>query len=311
MHTKLRPDYENKFRPLVGVAIAVHNRADRTRECLEAVMRSSYENIFICVVDDGSSDGTWKMLHNEFPRVKAINGDGNLWWSGATNIAIKSCLERGCAYVLLLNPDCIVNLNTISELTEAEQSMPGSVIASTVTDISNPVKIWWAGSTWGPSKYFPSIWLLRHKYKHGESISVLPDHPFETSDFTGRAVLVPKVIFESVGLLDENTFPQYAGDNDFGLRVTSSGHVALVCPQAISFLYVDETGQNINSNYYNFPMRYIRRMFYRKHGEVARCWWHLLRRYAPSYAFWPSFLTVFVTTLLITLKSPYKQGHDE
>lgn len=300
--------------PLVGVAIAVHNRIDRTRECLEAMFQSNYPHLFVCVVDDGSNDGTWEMIENDFPQIKAVRGDGTLWWSGATNLAIKACLRSGCDYVLLLNQDCIVNPDTISKLAETAQSMPGAVVASVVLDIGYPEKIWWAGSVWGPVKGFPFLWFLRHKFKHGEPVDVLPDLPFNTSDFTGRAVLISKQIFESVDLIDAKTFPQYAGDNEFGLRVTNKGYRAVVEPHAKSLLYVDETGQNVSGKLIDMPGQFIKRMFYRKHGEVARCWWHLLRRYAPSYAFWPSYLSVWVITFLGIFRlipTPYQRKHHE
>lgn len=299
MNRKIRGSIEP---PLVGVAIAVHNRMGRTRECLKAIAQSKYLNIFVCVVDDGSTDGTWEMLHNDFPQVKAIRGDGNLWWSGATNLAIKECIGHGCGYVLLLNPDCIIQPDTVSQLIKCAQSMPNTVVASVVLDIANPDKIWWAGSTWGPVKYFPFIWLLRQKFIHGEPVNVLPDIPFNTSEFTGRAVLVPKKVFESVGLIDAKTFPQYAGDNEFGLRVTNKGYHAVVEPHVKVSVYIDETGQNVSGRLITLPVQFIKRMFYRKHGEVARCWWHLLRRYAPSYALWPSYSSVCAITFLRTFR---------
>jgi len=296
--------------PFIGIAIAVHNRKNRTRECLEAIIQNNYQNLFICVVDDGSTDGTWEMLHRSFSHIKAIQGDGNLWWSGATNLAIKACINHGCNYVLLLNPDCIIKHNTIYNLVETAQNIPETVVASVVTDIAHPENIWWAGTIWGPLKRLPFIWLIRHIYKHGESINVLPAHPFDTSDFTGRAVLIPAAIFSAVGLIDEKIFPQYAADNEFGLRVTTKGYRAVVEPNAKSFLYVDETGQNIHGKLKDLPMLFVKRIFYRKHGDVARCWWHLLKRYAPLYAFWPSFFTVgIITSLRIfrLLSTPYQQ----
>ena len=51
-----------KEKSLVGFAIATFNRKHRLKECIDAINRSSYKNILICVTDDGSSDGTWEML---------------------------------------------------------------------------------------------------------------------------------------------------------------------------------------------------------------------------------------------------------
>ena len=42
-----------KEKSLVGFAIATFNRKHRLKECIDAINRSSYKNILICVTDDG------------------------------------------------------------------------------------------------------------------------------------------------------------------------------------------------------------------------------------------------------------------
>ena len=63
-----------EHRPLIGIAIATFNRKDILKECLVAINQNLYPNIFICVVDDGSSDGTSEMLATSFPLVEIIKG---------------------------------------------------------------------------------------------------------------------------------------------------------------------------------------------------------------------------------------------
>ena len=47
------------------------------------------------MIDDGSSDNTSNIVNKKFPDVILIKGDGNLWWSGATNLGIRFAMESG------------------------------------------------------------------------------------------------------------------------------------------------------------------------------------------------------------------------
>jgi len=284
--------------PIVGIAIASFNRREHLKECLEAIYSNNYTEILTCVVDDGSSDGTWEMLNDDFPQVQSIRGDGNLWWAQATNKAIERCLDLGCEYVILLNDDCILQKDTILRFIRRSIEFPGVVIAPVVLDIHHPNKVWWAGSTWGPIRLFPFIWLIRQKYPHHTLMDTLPKSPYSTSEFTGRAVFIPKDIFEHLGLIDAETFPQYGSDNDFSLRVTVSGRKAIVDPSNRVFLYTEEAGQNFSGNLLTLPIRFFKLMFYRKHGEVARFWWRVLKRHAPWYAIFPSYIFVLILVFL-------------
>ena len=97
-----------------------------------------------------------------------------------------------------------------------------------VLDINHHNKIWWIGSTWAPVKFFPFIWLIHQKYPYHTPISELPNFPYNTSEFTGRGAFIPRSVFESMRLIDAEKFPQYGSDNDFNLRVSTSGGRTIV-----------------------------------------------------------------------------------
>lgn len=69
----------------------------------------SYE---VFVVDNNSQDGTVEMVKTEFPQVKLIANTENLGFARANNQAIKQCASD---YILLLNPDMLVNPDTLSK----------------------------------------------------------------------------------------------------------------------------------------------------------------------------------------------------
>ena len=48
------------------------------------------------------------MISGEFPEVILLKGDGNLWWTKATNLGVKYALKQGAEYILTLNDDTIL-----------------------------------------------------------------------------------------------------------------------------------------------------------------------------------------------------------
>jgi len=279
----------------VGIVIATYNKRLELRECLNHIFRSIWTPHKICVVDDGSTDGTWEMLLQDYPDISRIHGDGNLWWAGATNKGIELCLGNGCEYILLLNPDTLLSPDTISYLLK-NSMLHGNVInASIVVFQDNFNIIWWAGSKWGPLKPWLPIWCNRYLYKSGVRLDKLPEKSYRTDEAHGRGVLIPREIFKAIGLYDEIKFPQYGADIDFSFRAKRAGFSIFVVPKAKVKLFTDSTGMKTPKAFYKAVRGYRKYLINRKNGEALRVWWNLLIRYAPFYAVLPSY--VFIIAL--------------
>src|ERR1043165_6485898 len=95
--------------PKVAVVIPVHNGLELTRRCLSTLQAQRPAEFEIIVVDDGSTDATGDFVRANHPEVTVLRGDGNLWWSGATNAGCAHAIERGADVVVLFtndNVDC-------------------------------------------------------------------------------------------------------------------------------------------------------------------------------------------------------------
>ena len=116
----------------IYIIIPVHNRMEFTRQCLNSLTQQTYRKFKIIVIDDGSSDGTSDMIQKEFPEVVLLNGDGNLWWTGATNLGIEYVLEQADqdGYILTLNNDTVVRSDYIQTLLNSAAKYPRSLIGS-------------------------------------------------------------------------------------------------------------------------------------------------------------------------------------
>lgn len=105
---------------LVSVVIPVWNVEKYVEKCVRSVMRQSYENLEILVVDDGSPDGSAEIcekLAKEDARVKVLHKkNGGL--SDARNFGIKKA--RG-EWVALVDGDDFVKKDFIKELLAAAE----------------------------------------------------------------------------------------------------------------------------------------------------------------------------------------------
>ncbi len=87
----------------LSIIIVSWNVKDILRENLKSIFHSSQNISFeVFVVDNCSSDGSVKMIREEFPQVKLIANSENYGFAKANNQAIKKSQGR---YVLLYNPD--------------------------------------------------------------------------------------------------------------------------------------------------------------------------------------------------------------
>lgn len=109
----------------IAVVIAVHNRLEFTKRCLDALRLSSIlHTIRPIVVDDGSTDGTGNYLIEHYPEVIIIVGNGSLWFGGATQLGIDHSLRNDqFDYVMTLNNDMFLRLGAIDIMVSAANSL--------------------------------------------------------------------------------------------------------------------------------------------------------------------------------------------
>ena len=90
------------------------------KEFLEQAIRSIYQaigslQVEVFVVDNNSVDGSVEMVRARFPQVHLIANEENTGFSTANNQAIRLAKGR---HLFILNPDTIVQENTLTTLVE-------------------------------------------------------------------------------------------------------------------------------------------------------------------------------------------------
>lgn len=89
--------------PQVSVVIPTHNRASTVVRAIRSVLRQTYQNFEIILVDDGSTDSTREVLeHLSDTRLRYIRHDRNLGGGAARNTGIEAARGK---YIAFLDSD--------------------------------------------------------------------------------------------------------------------------------------------------------------------------------------------------------------
>lgn len=133
----------------LSVIIVSWNVKDKLRRNLTALQGSVGDfSREIFVVDNNSADGSADMLRQEFPEVNLIANQENLGFSKANNQALK---QASGDYILLLNPDMLVENDTLQKiLSWAQHHQSATVSTCRLVDEQ--------GQTIRQVRRFPGFW---------------------------------------------------------------------------------------------------------------------------------------------------------
>ncbi|MEL3970778.1 glycosyltransferase family 2 protein [Rossellomorea oryzaecorticis] len=208
------------------VVVPVYNRIDDTLNFLGMMRKQTYKNFNVIICDDNSIDGTYEKIEKNFPEVSLEKGNGDLWWTGGTNKALKTGINKFKDYdfILTINNDVKIKEDFLEKMVDASEIHPNALICATsITEGIDP-KILFGGVrkiNWYTAKYLN--WFNKkesYKEKYNERFR-------ESAYLIGRGMLVPRMAFEEVGYFNSK-LPQYLADTDYSLKAKKKNYNLLV-----------------------------------------------------------------------------------
>ena len=109
----------DNMKPLISIIILNYNAGNLLIDCVSSIQKSAYTNFEIILVDNISKDNSHKKCKNSFPTIKLIENKENLGYCEGNNIGLRTAKGE---FVVVLNPDTIVDSNWLDELLEAYQN---------------------------------------------------------------------------------------------------------------------------------------------------------------------------------------------
>ena len=121
------------------------------RELLHACLTSVYtrgglapEQMRVIVVDNASADASAQMVRTHFPQVMLIDNQDNVGFGRANNQALPMCVGP---YVLLLNPDTVVEQGAIADLVKQMEEQPDvAAIGCRLLNADRTLQRWTGGA---------------------------------------------------------------------------------------------------------------------------------------------------------------------
>ncbi len=299
----------------ISVVIVSFNVKNYLLNCLRSVLKASaHFSVEIIVVDNDSSDGSTEAVKKEFPEIVTIQNSQNLGFGTACNQGLS--IAKG-NFLLILNPDTIVEESTFEKLIPAMKSdeeigMMGCKILNEDGSLqlacrrSFPTP-WSAFSRLtGFSRLFPKSPLFA-----SYNLTYMDENKsYQLDAISGSFMLLSRKAYESTGGFDEQFF-MYAEDLDLCFRVKESGLKVVYNPEASIIHFKGKSfSKSVDTKFHFYQAMKI---FVKKHSSLntgmifflnlaitLRYLIHILKNYSASF-FSASFdfLSLFVAFELV------------
>jgi GT2 family glycosyltransferase len=181
---------------------------------------ASLKGIQTICIDNGSTDGSDRLVEERFPSVELIRTGANLGFAGGNNVGIRRALGLGADWVLLLNNDAAAEPGLAEALNSAARARPDAGLLACKVLAEDGQSVQYAGARFNK-------WL-------GYSGRVRTDGTDELRDVAradGAALAVSRAAVEQAGLLDEQLFA-YVEDVEWSLRIRRAGFAVVFVPDA-------------------------------------------------------------------------------
>lgn len=188
-----------------AVLMTCFNRKDMTLRCLKQLYDQQTDaamDVFLC--DDGSSDGTFEAVRENFPDVYIFKGTGNLFWNrGMLAAWKKACKTKDYDAYIWLNDDVFLYNDAIMEMIDC-------------SNVCNDKNIICGAFCSGKGEF-------SYGGRREDGFPLIPNGTMqEVYWLNGNCVLVPRYVVSKIGLLDD-MFQHHLGDFDYGLRAREAG----------------------------------------------------------------------------------------
>lgn len=215
-----------EFRKKSNIAVILlnWNGKEDTLECLTSLEKQTYSHYKVFVVDNGSTDDSVAVIRATFPQVSIIESGKNLGYAGGNNLGIKQALQEGFQSVLLLNNDTVVDPELLAGF-QAAHSL-NAILGAKLYLYDQPDTFDHFGGIWNPYKACFDLIGRNEKEDH-----VSWENPIDMDYACGAAIFIPRIILETIGLLEERFFLIWE-EADFCFRAKRNGFQVKLCTQA-------------------------------------------------------------------------------
>ena len=106
---------------LISIVILNYNAEKFLDECLSSIHKTEIANFEIILVDNASTDKSYRKFIEKFPEIKLIENEKNLGYCGGNNVGIRASKGK---FVVVLNPDTVVTPTWLHAVSYTHLTLP-------------------------------------------------------------------------------------------------------------------------------------------------------------------------------------------
>jgi GT2 family glycosyltransferase len=237
---------------LVGIVTVTYNSDKVIDDFLVSILKQSYADFILYVIDNVSSDETLKRLseYND-PRIVLIQNGTNVGVAEGNNIGIRAALKDGCLSVLLINNDTVFDSDLLDKLADGLEEYQCEMIVPKILLFDKPDTIWCAGG------YFSILRGTQGHFGTGCKDDGRFDKVKAVSYSPTCCMLIKSDVFRQVGFMDSSYFV-YFDDTDFCRRAQKVG-IRLVYLPAVQLRHKVNslTGSTSNFTIHHYTRNHV------------------------------------------------------
>jgi N-acetylglucosaminyl-diphospho-decaprenol L-rhamnosyltransferase len=247
----------------LSVIIVSWNTCELLKNCLESILANPPAMpVEIWVVDNASADESPQMVRRRFSQVNLLENEVNVGFARANNQALQRCNGK---YVLLLNPDTLVDCCSLENLVDFLEENPRAGAAGPM--LLNP-----DGSMQISSHPWPTLTRELLRMFHLDTILPFSEYPSikwdtdiaqEVDVLKGACLMLRKDVLDQVGHFDEDYFI-YSEEVDMCYRIQRAGWQLYWVPEAKVVHYSGQSTRQVSKEMFLF-LYYSKIKYFRKH----------------------------------------------
>lgn len=214
---------------LISIVIANYNGKKYLRDCLNSVVKTTYQNYEVIIIDDGSTDSSTRIIESYIKKHKhfrLFKNERNKGAAASRNVAIKKTTGN---IIVFLDNDTEVQASWLTHMVKELAPKNIGACQSRLMDfekrklIQNTGVKLWAATAWG---------LPQHQWKSYKK-GLIKKQDLEIIAISA-ALAVKREVVEKIGGFDEDE-AVVTEDLDFSWRIWLAGYKMVLAEKSVVY----------------------------------------------------------------------------
>ncbi len=215
---------------MIAIITINYNLSKETIHCVDSLLKSTHEDFVVYLIDNGSEDSDYQKLktaNNTNTKIKLLRIEKNRGYVDGVNYGIKTALNDGADYIMIMNNDTVIDSEAVTHLVDAcKRHNDRAIVTGKVYYFHNPAILQHTGVVFTDKRYLKTAYPGQGEEDNGQY-----DQEMERDSLDDVFWLFPAKLIDEIGYYSPYFF-LYAEQGDFARRAYKAGYQLIFTPKA-------------------------------------------------------------------------------